>query len=443
MQRSVPKLDEQYLFTLYIPVHNNESHLAKCLGSLMDQDLSAAEVLIIDDASTDSSAHVVEQHLPGLRLQTSVRFLRLVNNEGLPSIIERAMTESRAGILMRLDADDWLRPGAVNALYSRLTADDTVGMVYGNYSEYYESDGTQRDVKLKEGFPARMADAFCHGAGMMFKKKCLIETGGYDSSFKRDDGLQIQLKISSKYDVAHIDRMIFTYRQHRAQKTHDKCSRNAERLRLLEHLASNRPMSNHLVLGFTNQSGGDCRSRDIIEKLAVRICNSRTATERVIYANISSRQATDLEKKYPSVHFKGRASYADLDIYGLAGSEVDGRLAENDVVSMVTDDYPNDQVGYLDLSYFYLRFGGVELLQSGRLFSNLVYTCDDICGVQLRGLDLEKNKREPVFLRCGGVTTCLNSALRSGRFDVSAFMSRSAFFEIDEISSVQTLLPDD
>jgi hypothetical protein len=341
---------------------------------------------------------------------------------------------------MRLDADDWLLPGAINALYNKIAQDDSFGMVYGNYSEYYESDGTYRDVRLKEGFSAKMVDSFCHGAGMMFRKSCLIKTGGYDSKFKKDDGLQIQLKIGSEFEVAHINQTIFSYRQHRAQKTYDKAERNAERVRLLEYLSLKLRPRKHFVLGFSNQSGGDSSSRAVIEALASRIANAKTADVKVVYSNISHQQATELAGKYPDINFRGRQSHADLDIYNLAIAAVKGKAENDDVISIVTDDYPNERVRYLDLSYFYFKFSDVELVLSGRLFSNVVYNSDGAGGIQLYGSGTEKNKREPVFLRCGGITTCSALALESGRLNLASFLGRAAFFEVDEISSMQTLI---
>ncbi len=48
--------------TIIIPVYNAESTLKKCLDSIKYQDYKDFEVLMVDDDSTDSSAHIIESY---------------------------------------------------------------------------------------------------------------------------------------------------------------------------------------------------------------------------------------------------------------------------------------------------------------------------------------------------------------------------------------------
>ena len=41
--------------SIIIPVYNVEEYLDRCLGSILDQDFTSYEVILVDDGSTDSS----------------------------------------------------------------------------------------------------------------------------------------------------------------------------------------------------------------------------------------------------------------------------------------------------------------------------------------------------------------------------------------------------
>ncbi|MDD3459184.1 MAG: glycosyltransferase family A protein [Weeksellaceae bacterium] len=61
-------------YSIVIPVHNEEKHLAHCLESVLEQSLQAAEVIVVDDNSTDDSAQIAtefQRKFPQLRLISS------------------------------------------------------------------------------------------------------------------------------------------------------------------------------------------------------------------------------------------------------------------------------------------------------------------------------------------------------------------------------------
>ncbi|NMD98681.1 glycosyltransferase family 2 protein, partial [Selenomonas bovis] len=47
--------------SVIIPVYNVEEYLRECVESILHQDAPSMEILLIDDASTDSSAYIAEQ----------------------------------------------------------------------------------------------------------------------------------------------------------------------------------------------------------------------------------------------------------------------------------------------------------------------------------------------------------------------------------------------
>lgn len=427
--------------SIYVPVHNNAQYIAQCLHSLIDQKIDRAELLIIDDASTDSSLTVISEFFEALKTKFQVRVLELRENVGLPMVISMAIAESNADIIMRVDADDWLFPGAITALYSKITESNETGLVYGNYVEYFEGDGSCRDVNLSSGLNSRMADAFCHGAGMVFRKSLLDQAGGFDSQFLRDDGIQILMKLKNNWKAIHIDDFIFSYRQHPNQKTADKQARNKERLNLLTHIASDRHACANLQIGFSNYSNGDENSKKMVWSMAERIFKSVTGRKKIIYTALPSVEIAALSRDFPSIEFRVRSVEESAGIYASGLAALQREPAQYEVVTIVTDDYPNDSVGYIDLGYHFMINSDYKMIQSGRVFANLVYSVNDSGAIALRGGGINKSCRDPVFIRCGGVSLIAASALRDASTSFSELISQAGFFEVDEIAALQRPLP--
>lgn len=48
--------------SIIIPVYNTDKYLEECLNSVLNQDYSDFEVLVIDDGSTDKSLSIIERY---------------------------------------------------------------------------------------------------------------------------------------------------------------------------------------------------------------------------------------------------------------------------------------------------------------------------------------------------------------------------------------------
>ena len=48
-------------FSIIIPVYNSEKYLEQCVNSILKQDYTNFEIILIDDESTDSSAKICDE----------------------------------------------------------------------------------------------------------------------------------------------------------------------------------------------------------------------------------------------------------------------------------------------------------------------------------------------------------------------------------------------
>src|SRR5437773_11220393 len=85
--------------SVYVPCYNGAAWLAECLDSLLAQDVSADEILVVDDGSTDSSAQIARGYGPPVRLVQHGR------NRGLAVARNTALSEARHDLVASVDAD--------------------------------------------------------------------------------------------------------------------------------------------------------------------------------------------------------------------------------------------------------------------------------------------------------------------------------------------------
>ncbi|KAA0096841.1 glycosyltransferase [Mycolicibacterium sp. P1-18] len=94
---------------------NNAATITRCLDSVLSQDGVDYEVLVVDDDSTDGGVDVVARALrPGDRLIRNDTRLGLVGNHN------ECLEQARGRYVQFVHADDWLLPGALQALAGEL-----------------------------------------------------------------------------------------------------------------------------------------------------------------------------------------------------------------------------------------------------------------------------------------------------------------------------------
>src|SRR5919205_4589183 len=82
-----------------IPVYNGESYVAEAIESILDQTYRPAEVIVVDDGSTDNTAEVVK------RFGDVVQYHHQPNR-GAGAARNRGVELSHGEFLAFLDADD-------------------------------------------------------------------------------------------------------------------------------------------------------------------------------------------------------------------------------------------------------------------------------------------------------------------------------------------------
>lgn len=135
------KADDNMELSVVVPVYNVKNYLSKCVESLIKWQAPYVEYLFVNDGSSDGSDEIIR------RYAKQDKRIRLINkeNSGCASARNLGIKEAKGRYIGFVDADDFVD----EKMFERLLRRAIMGnyeMVYCGYKEYYEEDGTCKEV---------------------------------------------------------------------------------------------------------------------------------------------------------------------------------------------------------------------------------------------------------------------------------------------------------
>ena len=114
--------------SVIVPVFNGEKYLAETLKSIIQQTCPPAEIIVVDDGSTDHSAQVAETF-------PDVRVLRNPHR-GLANTLNTGVRAASGALLTFLDADDRWLPNKLDIQLRTMTAQPCYDVVFGHSQRF-------------------------------------------------------------------------------------------------------------------------------------------------------------------------------------------------------------------------------------------------------------------------------------------------------------------
>ena len=139
------------LVSIVIPVFNTALYLPACLNSVLNQTLTAIEIICIDDASVDESKRILENYA---HLDSRIKIIYHNNNMGTLAARRHGVDIADGKYIMFLDSDDEFFPHACETAYNAIENNKTdvvrFGVEFLNYNKY---DGRRKHFLTSEISP--------------------------------------------------------------------------------------------------------------------------------------------------------------------------------------------------------------------------------------------------------------------------------------------------
>ena len=136
---------EPVLVSIIMPLFNCERYVEAAIESVLSQDYSPLELIIVDDGSNDGSLAIAERFSSDrVRVYSQL-------NKGACVARNKALNEARGEYVKFLDADDVLAPGSVKLQVEQIMKFEDYQIPFGDY-DFIDADGQfQHDYLFTSG----------------------------------------------------------------------------------------------------------------------------------------------------------------------------------------------------------------------------------------------------------------------------------------------------
>ena len=315
--------------SIIIPNYNGEEYIERCIESVLSQDYSEKEIIVVDDGSTDKSIDIIKKYA---KKHDYIKFFR-IKRIRLNLVRKVGLGHASGDYIMFLDSDDFLRDGAISIAVRAMEENDV--SVVRFESEYYPSGRTVAQL-LKANESAKiiyheeiirlLATGFKLTSvwSKLYKKDVFENTKAFEVGIDLGEDLMISSDVLSKLDkILLIPNVLYNYFENNASIT-----RAAKREQIVGNVKERIFMSEKM-LKFVANNISDNREMDdeIYEQMNV----IWVITKRL--AKIKNYKKKDFLEDFDKVVMCGESCDIDMDrLYAY--------VAKMNLLEKIQDGYP-------------------------------------------------------------------------------------------------------
>lgn len=187
--------------SVVIPTYNRAHLVGRAMESVLRQSYKGFELIVVDDASTDETAHVV-RGFDDARL----RYVRHSENRGGSAARNTGIERADAEYIAFLDSDDeWLQGKLQHQIEVFRQAGDDVGLLYSDFVRVHP-DGREevhRPVvkSVSVGYPSRW----------LVRREVFEDVGGFDEVIGAMEDTEISIRIQERWRTLHDPVIVMRY----------------------------------------------------------------------------------------------------------------------------------------------------------------------------------------------------------------------------------------
>lgn len=205
---SIPRI------SVLMTVFNAGRHLDASVRSIVAQTFQDWEFLIVDDASTDGSAEVVESWAAK---DKRIRLIRNSTNKGQTPCLNQGLCAARGTWIARQDADDLSHPLRLTRQFERVTVEPDLVLLgtCGRIIDENDRLSGLLDVPLTGGsirWSGALLNPFLHTSVIFRRDVVLEEFGGYDESYRISQDYDLWQRLTARKKSANLSWRLVCYR---------------------------------------------------------------------------------------------------------------------------------------------------------------------------------------------------------------------------------------
>ena len=232
------KNENKYKISVVIPTLNRINTLQRALDSVINQTYKAAEIIVVDNGSSDGTLKFLREQYPTITILTE-------NKIGVSSARNKGIKKSINQWIALLDSDDAWHPRKLEIQTSMLDrASKEYNLIHTDEVWFRNNKHINQMKKHKKqgGYIFERCLSLCciSPSSVLFKKNILDKVGLFDESLPVCEDYDMWLKICSSEEVLFAqDKLTYKYGGHKDQLSKSYWGMDRFRIKSIENIIKN------------------------------------------------------------------------------------------------------------------------------------------------------------------------------------------------------------
>lgn len=196
--------------SVVIPAHNAARTLDRALASVFRQDIPVAEIIVVDDGSSDGTAALAAAFAGG-----PVRVIRLERCGGAANARNHGVNAAQGELVAFLDADDEWLPDKLGRQLALLGAHPAMAFVSCG-ARLIAPDGSdcgplypgRPPAQGDEAWRVLLAYNFIATPSVVVRRTALAAAGGFDTALKVGEDQDMWIRLALAGELGYVDAML-------------------------------------------------------------------------------------------------------------------------------------------------------------------------------------------------------------------------------------------
>lgn len=226
--------NRQNTISIVTPSYNQGQYIEETICSVLDQNYTALEYIIIDGGSNDNSIEIIKKYEKHLKYWVSEK------DNGQVSAINKGLAHCTGEIFNWLNSDDYLNSGALHKIAAAFT-DKRVDLVAGSVNNFSKNEC---EIINNQNLSAGKLMCWMPGThfvqpGVWMRRQHFINSGGIDEKFNFAFDWDMMIRYLFDFsNVVYLDDVLVNFRLHDTSKTVQWGNNFAmEEVKIIEKLA--------------------------------------------------------------------------------------------------------------------------------------------------------------------------------------------------------------
>ncbi|MBD5164239.1 glycosyltransferase [Helicobacter sp.] len=221
------------LVSVVLPTYNGEKYLRQSIESVLNQSYENLELILVNDCSSDDTQSIISEYA-----KQDKRVVSIINSQNykLPKSLNVGFREAKGEYYTWTSDDNYYQQNAIEEMVDYLESHQDKVAVCANYIYIDVIKGIEFEViTIPNDIERLIFDGNPCGACFLYRSSIAKQIGNYNEKQYLTEDYDFWLRMGLIGEIGHINRSLYSYRNHIDSLTSQKKLEIIQKTRILRH----------------------------------------------------------------------------------------------------------------------------------------------------------------------------------------------------------------